>query len=169
MSIWRPTTNAKQVFSAAATPFTLIGIGLIIASQIIDPELIGSEGLAKNSELLITGVTLLLTPIIIGGCIFLWLRHGWRQATILTEDGISGVAKILDYEETGQTLNDAPKIRFSLEITSLNLEKYNLQFDEYVSLLYLGKLWIGKELSIKIDPKNHKNILINFASLKFDH
>ncbi|MBU0624737.1 hypothetical protein KKF05_00140 [Patescibacteria group bacterium] len=168
MSTWEPTNHAKWIIPLAVIPFIVTGIGLIIISPAVEPSLSGTWGMSKSTELLVLGIFFIISPIISLGWIFLWMRRGQQRALFLIKNGISGTAKILNYEETGQTLNDVPKIKFWLEITVSGNKKYELQYSEYVSLLYLSKLKIGKEFSVKIDPSDQRNILIDFDSLKYE-
>ncbi|MBU1916033.1 hypothetical protein KKC47_02815 [Patescibacteria group bacterium] len=168
MSVWEPTNHAKWIMPLVTIPFVIIGIGLIIISPAVKPDLSGVWGVSKSTELLVTGLFFIISPIIGLGWIFLWMRRGQQRAAYLIKNGISGAAKILDYKETGQTLNDVPKIGFRLEIAAPGKQKYELQYYEYVSLLYLSKLSIGKELPVKIDPSNQHNILIDFDYLKYE-
>ncbi len=169
MGVWTPTRHAKWIIPLVTIPFLIIGglLSLMAFSMQVDGP-VGSLGITRKTELYIMAIIFLLSPIIGLGWIYLIVGRGQKRAAWLIENGILGSAKILGYEETGQTVNDTPKIELQLEIKTPQHAAYQLSHDEYISILYLSKLSIGKEVPVLVDPQKPKNIFLDLEQLKYE-
>jgi hypothetical protein len=91
---------------------------------------------------------------------FLWQpRFNIRK---LQKDGIPGKAKILEVIETNITVNNNPQIKLIMELKSKSGELYNTQCKTVVSRKSPVFFQPGKEVKVKIDPNNEKNVIIDF-------
>lgn len=169
MGVWTPTRHARWIIPLVTIPFIIIG-GMLAWMAYSMPMDVPSEslGITRKTELYIMAIIFILSPIITLGWIFLWVGRGQKRAAWLIENGILGTAKILGYEETGQTVNDTPKIELQLEIKTPQHAAYKLTHDEYISILYLSKLAIGKEVPVLVDPQNPENIFLDLEQLKYE-
>ncbi len=88
---------------------------------------------------------------------FLWApRANLRR---LNNSGIPGKAKILEVHETNVAVNNNPQLRLVLELNN-NGEAYTTVCKTIVSRFKSNYFQPGKEVNVKIDPANEKNVII---------
>jgi len=92
---------------------------------------------------------------------FLWApKNNIRR---LMNFGIPGRAKILEVQETNISVNNNPQFRISLELKNDSGEIYVATTKIVVSRLKPNFFQAGKEVKVKIDPQNEKNVMIDVA------
>lgn len=69
-------------------------------------------------------------------------------------EGLRGRAVIRDFEDTGTTINDNPRVRLHLEITIEGRDPYDVEHVETVSRLSTGRLLKGESLPVVADPED---------------
>jgi hypothetical protein len=90
---------------------------------------------------------------------FLWQpRFNVRRLQI---DGIPGKARILEVIETNITVNNNPQVKLIMELRNKSGELYNAQCKTVVSRKSPVFFQPGKEVKVKIDPDNEKNVIID--------
>lgn len=91
---------------------------------------------------------------------FLWQprNNTWR----LKMEGIPGTAKILEAHETNITVNQNPQYKLVMELKNKLGEVYVTGCKTVVSRRSTMSFKPGKEVNVKIDPKNEKNIIVDF-------
>ncbi len=168
MGVWKPTKYANWIFAIVIIPTVIVGIWIITLAQGI-PE--GGPksflGLSLRNQIYALGIFFIVSPFIGTAWTMLWIGRGQNRAAWLIKNGVQGTGKVLGYDETGMYVNNVPKIELRLEITTSRHGTYQITHDEYINLLYLSKLSIGKELQIMVDPQDQKNIFINLEQLKY--
>ena len=91
---------------------------------------------------------------------FLWApRANLRR---LNNSGIPGKAKILEVHETNVSVNNNPQVRLVLELNN-NGEVYTTDCKTIVSRFNSNYFQPGKEVNVKIDPVNEKNVIIDVS------
>ncbi|MCD4735815.1 MAG: hypothetical protein K8R53_07200 [Bacteroidales bacterium] len=168
MGVWRPTKHAKWIIPLTTIPFIIIGIVLLKVSSSIPIGAEGQFGMSRQDELFYLGLIFIIAPLVGYAWMFFWIGRGQKRAEWLIENGIKGKATILAYEETGLVVNDTPKIELSLEIRTSGDSTHKIVHNEFISILYLSKLSIGKQLPVFVDPRNINNIYVDLEQLKYE-
>ena len=90
---------------------------------------------------------------------FLWApRANLRR---LNNTGIPGKAKILEVHDTNVAVNNNPQVRLVLELNNNNSgEVYTTDCKTIVSKFNSNYFQPGKEVNVKIDPADEKNVII---------
>lgn len=83
-----------------------------------------------------------------------------RKKSLLAGEGLRGRAVILDFEDTGTTINDNPRVRLRLEVTLENRAPYEVERKETVSRLSTGRLLKGESLPVVADPEDPEELRI---------
>jgi hypothetical protein len=92
---------------------------------------------------------------------FLWgPRNNLRR---LMNSGIPGKAKILEVHETNVAVNNNPQVRLVLELKNNNGELYIADCKTIVSKFKSNYFQPGKEVNVKIDPSNEKNVIVDVS------
>ncbi|HQV05178.1 MAG: hypothetical protein R2796_07510 [Chitinophagaceae bacterium] len=81
----------------------------------------------------------------------------------LQKTGISSKAKILAVTDTGVTINNNPQVKLTLEIKNVAGKIYTADAKVLVSRIHPDAYREGMEVPIKVDPKNEKNIALDFT------
>src|SRR5665647_213013 len=90
---------------------------------------------------------------------FLWApRNNLRR---LLNSGIPGKAKILEVHDTNVAVNNNPQVRLVLELKNNNGELYTTDCKTIVSKFKSNYFQQGKEVNVKIDPVNEKNVIVD--------
>lgn len=91
---------------------------------------------------------------------FLWQpKNNTRR---LKMEGIPGRAKILEVHETNITVNQNPQYRLVMEIKNNLGQIYTTGCKTVISRKSTMPFQPGKEVNVKIDPKNEKNVIVDF-------
>jgi hypothetical protein len=102
--------------------------------------------------------------VVFGAMGFLLYKFLWQprfNVRRLQKDGIPGKAKILEVIETNITVNNNPQIKLVMELKNKSGEFYNAQCKTVVSRKSPVFFQPGKEVKVKIDPDNEKNVIID--------
>jgi|ERR1017187_1281228 hypothetical protein len=102
--------------------------------------------------------------VVFGAMGFLLYKFLWQprfNVRRLQKDGIPGKAKILEVIETNITVNNNPQIKLVMELKNKSGEFYNAQCKTVVSRKSPVFFQPGKEVKVKIDPNNEKNVIID--------
>lgn len=92
---------------------------------------------------------------------FLWApKNNIRR---LINFGIPGRGKILEFHETNMSVNNNPQFRILLELKNDSGEIYEATTKIVVSRLKPKVFQAGKEVKVKIDPQNEKNVMIDLS------
>lgn len=127
----------------------LVGVGAVITTA-------GQSGIYIGIGML----------VIFGGMFYLFYRLFFKpmiNANRLQKTGLPGTARILEVRDTGVTINNNPQVKLMLEVKNSFGQKYNTQCRVLVSRINPGAYQAGMELPVKIDPKNEKNVVIDFG------
>jgi hypothetical protein len=91
---------------------------------------------------------------------FLWApKANIRRLGII---GIPGKAKILAVHNTSIAVNNNPQVRLVLELNN-NGEVYTTECNTIVSRYKSNYFQPGKEVKVKIDPVNEKNVIVDVS------
>lgn len=83
-----------------------------------------------------------------------------RKRRLGAGEGLRGRAVIRDFEDTGTTINDNPRVRLHLEITIEGRDPYEVEHVETVSRLSTGRLLKGESLPVVADPEDPDELRI---------
>ena len=140
------------------TWIALIGAGLGMAIGIA-AVIVSSEGsgifIAAIMLTVMGGMFLLFYKIFLGPM----LNNSRLQKT-----GYPGQARILEVRDTGVTINNSPQIKLVVEIKNSLGQKYNTTIKTLVSRINPFAYQPGMEVPVKIDPKNEKNVVLDFGN-----
>ena len=101
--------------------------------------------------------------IVLGGMGYFINRFLWAPKANLRRlhnTGITGKARILEVHETNISVNNNPQLRLLLELND-NGEVYSTDCKTIVSRLNSNYFQPGKEVHVKIDPSDKKNVIID--------
>lgn len=102
--------------------------------------------------------------IVFGGMGYFLYKFLWQpkfNIRRLQLEGIPGKAKILEVHETNITVNQNPQIKLVIEIKNIDGGVYTTSCKTIVSRLRTFNFQPGKEVNIKIDPKDEKNVIVD--------
>lgn len=102
--------------------------------------------------------------VVFGGMGYLSYKFLWQPKSNtrrLQIEGIPARAKIVEVHETNITINQNPQYRLILEIKNNGGQVYNTACKTIVSRLRTVYFQPGKEINIKIDPRNEKNVIVD--------
>lgn len=103
---------------------------------------------------------------VFGGMFFLFYKLFFQSmfnTARLQKVGISGKATILEVKDTGVTINNNPQVKLVLELKNSFGQKYTTTARALVSRLNPVAYQPGMEVPVKIDPKNEKNVALDFS------
>jgi hypothetical protein len=126
----------------------VVGVGAVVATG-------GKSGIWMGLGML----------VIFGGMFYLFYRLFFKpmiNANRLQKTGLSGTARILEVKDTGVTINNNPQVKLMLEVKNSFGQKYNTQCRVLVSRINPNAFMPGMEVPVLIDPKNEKNVVIDF-------
>ncbi len=95
--------------------------------------------------------------IITGGIIWMVFRPMLRQQEI-AQKGAPAMAVLLDYWDTGTTINDDPQVGLELEVHSSRLAPYQVKTKAIISRLDLGLLRKGAAVKVTYLPEDPQQI-----------
>jgi hypothetical protein len=102
-----------------------------------------------------------------GGMFYLFYRIFFKHminASRLQKTGISGTARIVEVKDTGITINKNPQLKLILEVKNSFGQRYTADCRAMVSRINPVVYQPGMEIPVKIDPKNEKNVVIDFSA-----
>lgn len=127
----------------------LVGVGAVVAT-------VGDEGIWIGLGML----------LLFGGMFYLFYLLFFKpmiNANRLQKTGLPGKATILEVKDTGVTINNNPQVNLVLEVKNNLGQKYNTECRVLVSRLNPQAYQRGMEVSVKIDPQNEKNVVLDFS------
>jgi hypothetical protein len=127
----------------------LVGVSAVMSTM-------GSSGIYIGAGML----------LLFGGMFYLFYRLFFQpmiNTSRLQKTGLPGKAKILEVRDTGVTINNNPQVKLILEVKNSFGQTYTTQCRVLVSRINPGAYRPGMELPVKIDPKNEKNVVIDFT------
>lgn len=87
----------------------------------------------------------------------------------LQKSGIPARGKIISVEETNMSVNSNPQLKLVIELTNRDGQSYTTQCKTIVSRKSPVFFQPGKEVKVKVDPANDKNIILDVFEPKFFH
>ena len=132
------------------------GITGILVAIIVVISTAGSSGIyiTLGILILIGGMVLLFYKLFFGPMI---------NAARLQKTGLPGKAKILEVRDTGVTINNNPQVKLILEVKNNLGQVYQAESRLLVSRINPNAYMPGMEIPVKIDPKNEKNVVIDYS------
>lgn len=104
--------------------------------------------------------------VVFGGMGFTFYKLLWKprfNVKRLQNTGIPGKGKILEVHETNITVNSNPQIKLVIELKNNNGEIYSTVCKTIVSRLKPVYFQPGKEVKVKIDPFDEKNVILDVS------
>ena len=138
----------------------LIGILAAVAGVIMAVIAVLKSGSPKSVYIAIAMI------IVFGGMGFLLNKFLWapkNNIRRLMNFGIPGRGKILEVHETNISVNNNPQYKILLEIKNAAGEIYEATAKTVISRLKPNFFQAGKEVKVKIDPQNEKNVMIDLS------
>lgn len=105
--------------------------------------------------------------LLFGGMAFLFYKllfGPMLNTSRLQKTGIPGKAVVIDIKDTGVTINNNPQVKLTLEIKNSFGQKYTTTCRTLVSRINPYVFSTGMEVPVKIDPKDEKNVIIDFST-----
>lgn len=131
-------------------------IGFVIAILSVVLTVPGSTGLY-----IVLGMVILFGGM---GWLFYKLIFGpMFNASRLSKTGIPGKAVIKEVHDTNVTINNNPQVKLVLEVKNSLGQVYTTTCRVLVSRINPGAYQPGMEVPVKIDPKDEKNVVIDFG------
>ena len=103
---------------------------------------------------------------IFGSMGFIIYKFIWApkfNARRLQKTGIPGKAKIIEVNTTNISVNNNPQVKLLMEVKNNMGQVYSTDCKTMVSRRNPGQFKPGMEISIKIDPKNEKNVIVDVS------
>jgi len=135
--------------------FILIGVGMIVAGFLVSPEAETDDGHPLNVFLWIFGGFWLVSDL----SLILVLRFMAARRRNALETWLPATAKVLSVSETGTYINNMPKIKFALEVTSDSNGVYQVEHREVVSMVNIASYAVGSVHQIRVNPGNPRKIM----------
>lgn len=105
--------------------------------------------------------------LVFGGMFFLFYKLFFGPMinnARLQKTGIPGKATITEVRDTGVTINNNPQVKLTLEVKNSLGQRYITTCKTLVSRINPFVFQPGMEVPVKIDPKNEKNVVIDFSN-----
>jgi hypothetical protein len=135
--------------------FILIGVAMIVAGFLVSPEAKTDDGHPLNVFLWIFGGFWIVSDL---SLILVTRAMAARRRNAL-ETWLPATAKVLSAGETGTYINNMPKVKFTLEVTSDSHGVYQVEHREVVSMLNIASYAVGSVHQIRVDPGNPQKIM----------
>ena len=139
-------------------------------------------GVAKLNVSVATGIAAVLSTagqegiyiaggmlILFGGMFFLFYKLFFAQMILarrLKKTGIPGKALIKEVRDTGITINNNPQVKLVVEVKNYLGQTYTANIRALVSRINPFVYHPGMTIPVLTDPKNEKNIVIDFSDNK---
>jgi hypothetical protein len=141
----------RSVFSF----FILAGIGMIVAGFFVSPGAKTDDGYPLNVFFWVFGGFWLVIDL----SLILGIRIMAARRKNALETWLPAAAKVLSASETGTYINNMPKVKFTLEVTSDSHGVYQVEHREVVSMLNLASYGVGTVHQIRVDPGNPQKMM----------
>jgi hypothetical protein len=100
--------------------------------------------------------------VVLSGLVAIVVGKSASQATEerrLTATGTAAVGTVTAFRDTGQTMNDSPRVKFDLRITPGDgSPEFDTTKRKYVSRLELP--YVGQRFSVRYDPADHTKLIL---------
>jgi hypothetical protein len=146
-------------------PLFLVGVGMIIAGVLVDPASKTSDGHSAKWFFLLFGCFWLLSVFGTLGGMILYTRHQVKKYKYFSEKGLKGVAKLLSCETTGTEINNIPQYEMQLQIIVEGRQPYVITHKECLNHLIAGKITIGLEIPVMVDPQRERSVILEWDEL----
>ena len=136
--------------------FILLGVSFLCVGFVTSPDALTDDGYSLKNFFYMMGIAFTVLPI------GTWLHYkisNDREKNLI-QNGIKGMAEILDVEQTGWYVNDQPQLEFLLKITLPGEYPYQIKHKETVNYLSLGSMFTGAIHPVYVDPNNPKKIVL---------
>ncbi len=114
--------------------------------------------------IVITAISLIFTFAILGFVFYLVytkLIKPSQNAKRILQTGHSGKAKVLSLAETGMTVNNAPQVLLTLEVTPDHTRRpYQVQTKQVISIVHIPQFQPGAKLLVRIDQNDPNQVAI---------
>jgi hypothetical protein len=138
----------------------LIGISLGIAIVLIAVVAVVTSG-EPNSIYIAIGVIAGFGAM--GNVLYKNLGQPMFNKKRLQKIGIPGKAKIVAVHETNIAINNNPQLNLVMEIKNNAGDVYTAECKTVVSKLKPIEFQPGKEVNVRIDPNNEKNVVLDIS------
>ncbi|MDQ2863519.1 MAG: hypothetical protein M3R50_07730 [Bacteroidota bacterium] len=102
--------------------------------------------------------------VVFGGIGFVLYKLLWQprfNVKRLQKIGVPGKAKILEVHETNISVNNNPQLKLLIELKDTNGAVYTTICKTVVSRLKPLYFQSGKEINVRIDPANERNVIVD--------
>ena len=82
----------------------------------------------------------------------------------LQKNGLPGKAVITAVNDTGVTINNNPQVKLTLDVKNSFGQRYTATCRTLVSRINPFAYQPGMEVAVKIDPKNEKNVVLDYGN-----
>ncbi|MBM4241481.1 MAG: hypothetical protein FJ150_07475 [Euryarchaeota archaeon] len=154
---------SKWIFLVTTVPLLTVGIIFLILGFMASPEALTDDGYSLKNFYYTMGGAFVIFPLITTIGVLLYYRRINVRETNLIQNGIRGEAEILHQEQTGSYLNELPQVKFQLEVTLSDGDIYQIEHKDYISMLDLNSIGVGRKLPVFVDPNNQKNLLLIYS------
>jgi hypothetical protein len=80
----------------------------------------------------------------------------------LANEGVDGTATIVQMQATGKTVNMQPELLFQMTV-DVNGSQSQVSHTQVVSPAIIGQLQPGAQVTVKVDPNDHSQLMIGLA------
>ena len=102
--------------------------------------------------------------VVFGGMGIFLYKFLWQarfNAKRLQKIGVPGKARIVEVHETNITINNDPQLKLIIELMNTNGAVYTTTCKTIVSRFRPVSYKPGKEINVKIDPKDEMNVIVD--------
>ena len=136
--------------------FGLLILGFIVAGFLVSDTAETNDGYPLNIFLWAMGGFFAL--LIVSILLFTVLSN--RRKAHIEKYWHDAPAEILEVSETGVYINNQPKLKFVLNVTSPMHSPCRIVKKQVIPLTALGHFSVGKTITVKVNPENPEDILI---------
>lgn len=135
--------------------FILVGVAMIVAGFLVSPAATTDDGHPLNVFLWVFGGFWLIMDL----SLILVIRFMAARRKNALETWLPAAAKVLSVSETGTYINNMPKIKFVLEVTSDSNGVYQAEHREVVSMVNIASYSVGSVHQVRVNPGNPKKMM----------
>jgi len=136
--------------------FGVIIVGFIVAGFLVPSGSKTDDGHPLNIFFWAMGGIFLVT----NGSILLWVFLSNRRRAIREATWMDGTAEILEVGETGTYINDQPRLRFRLLVSSPVHGTTEVVIKRVIPLTALAQYQQGMTISVKVNPDDPDEVMI---------
>ncbi len=135
--------------------FILVGVGMIVAGFLVPQEARTDDGLPMKTFLWAFGSFWLVMDL----ALILVIKGMRKRKQNILENWMRGTARVISASETGTYINNMPKVKFVLEVTTDAHGTYQAEHREVVSMLQIPSYAAGSSHEVRVNPDNPKKIM----------